>query len=471
MTAPTLGGTVVPMPMTDEIATLPTLAAQAESLRAGEVSAQELLDVCLERIQRLDPRLNAVRTVRADAARAEAAAAQKRLDAGESAPLLGVPIAVKDNVDIAGETTCHGTGAITRTAPGDSDVVRRLRAAGAIMVGKTHLPELAMWGNFTESETYGVTRNPWDLDHSTGGSSGGTAAAVAAGIVGGGLGSDGGASIRVPAGLCGVYGLKPQRGRVPLAPDDDHWHGLTVFGPIARTTRDAALLLDAMTDAGGFSAATETEPRPLRIAVSFRNTLPGIKLDAQRRAAVEQTAQLLTELGHEVVARNPRYGQLLPEIMPHYLNGVALDAAKLDEPAKLEPRSAKMARYGRLLGGRPLRRALRRRDAIAARINAIFDDSDVVLTPLVSQPPEPIGKWAGKGPVRTFNGSGPYVGYTGVWNYAGNPAASIPAGLDAAGLPVAVQAVGAPGNEATLLALSAQLEAARPWAQRRPPVS
>jgi amidase len=267
----------------------------------------------------------------------------------------------------------------------------------------------------------------------------------------------------------GVYGLKPQRGRVPLAPDDDHWHGLTVFGPIARTTRDAALLLDAMSDPGGFAAATDAEPRALRIALSFKNTLPGIKLDAQRRAAVEQTAQLLTELGHEVVERNPRYGQLLPEIMPLYLNGVALDAIELDDPATLEPRSAKMARYGRWLGGRPLRRALRRRDAIAARINAIFDDYDVVLTPLVSEPPEPIGKWAGMGPVRTFNGSGPYVGYTGVWNYAGNPAASIPAGLDAAGLPVAVQAVGAPGSETTLLALSAQLEAARPWAQRRPP--
>ena len=224
-----------------------------------------------------------------------------------------------------------------------------------------------------------------------------------------------------------------------------------------------------MCDPGGFAAATDAEPRALRIAVSFKNTLPGIKLDAQRRAAVEQTAQLLTELGHEVVERNPRYGQLLPEIMPLYLNGVALDAKKLDDPAKLEPRSAKMAGYGRWLGGRPLRRALRRRDAIAARINAIFDDHDVVLTPLVSEPPEPIGKWAGKGPVRTFNGSGPYVGYTGVWNYAGNPAASIPAGLDAAGLPVAVQAVGAPGSETTLLALSAQLEAARPWAQRRPP--
>jgi amidase len=457
--------------MTDENATLPSLAAQAESLRAREVSSQELLEACLQRIQRLDPRLNAFRTVRAEAAQDAAREAQKRLDAGESAALLGVPIAVKDNVDIAGETTCHGTGAITRTAQRDSEVVRRLRAAGAVIVGKTHLPELAMWANFTESETYGPTRNPWDPDRSTGGSSGGTAAAVAAGIVGGGLGSDGGASIRVPAGLCGVYGLKPQRGRVPLAPDDDHWHGLTVFGPIARTVRDAALFLDAVTDAGGFAAATDAEPRGVRIAVSFKCTLPAIKLEAQRRAAVERTAQLLTELGHAVVERDPRYGQLLPEIMPHYVNGVARDAARLDDPTKLEPRSAKMARYGRWLGGRPLRRALRRRDATTARINAIFDDHDVLLTPLVAQPPEPIGEWAGKGPLRTFNGSGPYVGYTAVWNLVGNPAASIPAGLDVAGLPVAVQAVGRPGSEATLLALSAQLDAARPWANRRPPVT
>jgi amidase len=152
--------------------------------------------------------------VLADQARADADEAQRRLDEGEAAPLLGVPLVVKDNVDIAGELTCHGTGAVTRRAERDSEIVRRLRAAGAVIVGKTHLPELAMWGQFTESETYGPTRNPWNLDRATGGSSGGTAAAVAAGIVGGGQGSDGGASIRVPAGLCGVYGIKPQRDRV-----------------------------------------------------------------------------------------------------------------------------------------------------------------------------------------------------------------------------------------------------------------
>ena len=168
--------------------------------------------------------------------------------------------------------------------------------------------------------------------------------------------------------------------------------------------------------------------------------------------------------------RDPRYGVLLAEITPPYLHGVAQDAAALDAPDKLEPRTAKLAGLGRRLGGRALRRALRRRDATSARINAIFDDHDVVLTPVVAQPPEPVGTWAGKGPLRTFNGGGPYVGYTAVWNLTGNPAAALPAGTDDAGLPLAVQLVARPGSEATLLALSAQLEAVRPWAQRTPPV-
>jgi amidase len=381
-----------------------------------------------------------------------------------------VPVVVKDNVDIAGETTCHGTAAVTRSATADSEVVRRLRSAGAVIVGKTHLPELAAWGHFTESQTYGSTRNPWDPERTTGGSSGGTAAAVAAGIVGAGLGSDGGGSIRIPAATCGVYGLKPTRGRVPLAPHDDHWHGATVLGPIAGTVRDAALFLDAVADGDGFVEATEAAPRALRVAVSYKNTLPAIKLDPERRAAVERTAQLLTELGHTVDERDPRHGVLLAEIMPPYLHGVAQDAAALDAADKLEPRTAKLAGLGRRLGGRALRRALRRRDATSARINAIFDDHDVVLTPVVAQPPEPVGTWAGKGPLRTFNGGGPYVGYTAVWNLTGNPAAALPAGTDDAGLPLAVQLVARPGSEATLLALSAQLEAVRPWAQRTPPV-
>jgi amidase len=451
---------------------LPSLASQAALLRDRGVTTAELLDACLERIARLEPKLNAFRVVLAESARAEAADAQRRIDAGEAAPLLGVPVAVKDNVDVAGELTCHGTGAITRPADRDSEVVRRLRAAGAVIVGKTHMPELAMWGNFTESQTYGPTRNPWDAERAPGGSSGGTATAVAAGIVGGGLASDGGASIRVPAGLCGVFGLKPTRGRVPQTPDEDHWHGLTVFGPIGRTVRDAAVFMDAVTDDGGFVLAAERDPGRLRVAVSFKCTLPGIKLEAQRREAVQRTAQLLGELGHEVTERDPRYGQLMPDIMPLYLHGIAEDVDRqVDDPRRLERRSVKMARWGRRLGGRPLRRALRRRDEVAERINAIFEDFDLVLAPLVGQPPEQVGRWTGKGPLRTFYGGGPYVGYTAVWNLCGNPAASIPAGLDDEGLPVAVQAIGRPGTDEALVSLSAQLEAARPWVQRRPPVS
>jgi len=198
-------------------------------------------------------------------------------------------------------------------------------------------------------------------------------------------------------------------------------------------------------------------------------------LHGDRRCAAIAAASIVAKVTRDrqmmnYHERDPRYGVLLAEIMPPYLHGVAQDAAALDAADKLEPRTAKLAGLGRRLGGRALRRALRRRDATSARINAIFDDHDVVLTPVVAQPPEPVGTWAGKGPLRTFNGGGPYVGYTAVWNLTGNPAAALPAGTDDAGLPLAVQLVARPGSEATLLALSAQLEAVRPWAQRTPPV-
>jgi amidase len=434
------------------------------------MTASQRLDATLERIERLDPQINAFRAVTADSARADAAAAEARLDAGETGPLLGVPIAVKDNVDLAGELTCHGTGAVIRPAERDSEAVRRLRAAGAVIVGKTHLPELAIWGHFTESETYGATRNPWNPERTAAGSSGGSAAAVAAGIVDVALGSDGGGSIRIPSATCGVFGLKPTRDLVPLAPDDGHWNGLTVLGPIARTTRDAALFLDALTD-GGYAEAAAAPPRALRIAVSTRCTLPGVKLDAERGEALERTAALLREVGHTVTEQDPRYGFLLGEIMPPYLAGVAQDLDRLDAPEKVEARTASMAGAGRRLSGRMLRRALRRRPQVTERINAIFEDHDVVLTPVTAQPPQAAGASAGQKAFRTFNSGSPYVGWTAVWNVVGNPAASIPAGLDADGLPMAVQAIARPGDDATLLALASQLEAARPWAARRPPVA
>ncbi|HEY3481795.1 MAG TPA: amidase family protein, partial [Streptomyces sp.] len=220
-------------------------ARQAELLRAGELTSRELVDGYLGRIAEIDPRLNAFRLVYGERALAEADQADARLRAGDSRPLLGVPVALKDNVDVAGDVTCYGTRTPRPAATADSEVVRRLRAAGAVLLGRTHLPELAIWP-FTESASWGLTRNPWRADVTTGGSSGGSAAAVAAGLAPVALASDGGGSIRIPSACCGLFGLKPQRGRVSLGPLEDHWHGLSVLGAVARRVEDSALFLDAV---------------------------------------------------------------------------------------------------------------------------------------------------------------------------------------------------------------------------------
>jgi amidase len=400
---------------------------------------------------------------------ADADKAQARVAAGDDAPLLGVPVAVKDNVDVTGELTCHGTAANESKATDDAECVRRLRAAGAVIVGKTHLPELALWGQFTESQTYGPTRNPWDPERASGGSSGGSAVAVASGMVAGALGSDGGASIRVPAAMCGIVGIKPQRGRVSMAPDRDHWHGLTHFGPLARSVGDAALLLDVLGDSGTeLSGAVVREPGRMRIGIALKPGLPGVRLQKPWREAVERTGELLRSLGHEVVKAQPRYGALLPVIMPRYLAGVADDAARLDKPGLLEGRSRRMARAGRRLHGRPLRRALRREPAVAARINKPFGQVDALIMPTVAQAAEPVGASQPRGAVRTFYRGGPYVCYTAPWNYTGQPAAAIPAGFDDDGMPLSVQLVVRPGEDATLVSLAAQLERARGGQDRRP---
>src|SRR5256885_9050615 len=229
------------------------IARLAELLREGQVSSVELVEGFLGRIEALEPRLNAFRAVYRERALAEAAQADARLRGGDQRLLLGVPIAVKDNVDIAGEQTGYGTRSPRPAPPADSEVVRRLRSAGAVILGKTHLPELAIFP-IGESAAWGVTRNPWRPDRTTGGSSSGSAAAVAAGLAAGALGSDGGGSIRIPAACCHLFGIKPQRGRVSVAPFDEHWFGLSVIGPLTRTVMDAALFLDAVTD-GAFADA------------------------------------------------------------------------------------------------------------------------------------------------------------------------------------------------------------------------
>lgn len=455
------------------------IAGQRELVRRGEVSVRELVETTLERVQQVGPALNCFIKVFADRALRDADDAQDRVRAGEQAPLLGVPIALKDNVNIAGEVTSYGSGAMTHPATRDAEVVRRLRAAGAVIVATTTLPELEIWGHSTESRTWGVTRNPWDLTRSPGGSSGGSAAAVAAGLVAGALASDGGASIRVPAALCGIFGLKPQRGRISLSPDAERWYGLTTFGGLARSVLDVAIFNDAVLGRGegdlhrppalelSLEAAARRAPRTLRVAVSTNPSAP-VRVSPQARLAVEQTAELLRLLGHEVYEHDPDWGPVMRVALARHLAGVAQDASHIEHPDQLETRTVRLAHIGTIMSGRPLRRSLERETQVNGRINRLFDDHDILLTPVTAAPAASADRWRNKGMVTTFAGERHYVCYTAPWNYTGQPAAAVPVGFDRDGLPVAVQIVGRHNDELTLISLAAQLEAARPWTGRRP---
>jgi amidase len=451
-------------------------AAQARMLADGEVSAPELLEIYLERIARLDSQLRSYRVVLTDKARDEAYAAQDRLDAGERLPLLGVPIAIKDDVDVAGEVTTYGSAGHRTAVTTDAAVVRRLRAAGAVIIGKTAVPELMIFP-FTESLTFGATRNPWNLKRTPCGSSGGSAAAVAAGLASMALGSDGGGSIRIPSSWCGLFGLKPQRDRVSLEPHDDAWYGLSVNGPIARSVLDAALFLDATNSVSGpegeFVAAATRDPGKLRIALSTKVPQPLVRVGSEELAAVDAAGALLRELGHDVVVRDPAYP--LPSIyasfLPRYLRGTSDEADAQAHPERLERRTRTMARMGSFFSDRRMEAVRAAEARVSNRIQSIFDDVDVVVTPGAANGPSRIGAYQHRGAVSTLLLVGQRVPYFPVWNVTGQPAAVVPWGFDGDGLPISVQLVGRPFDEATLLSLSAQIEAARPWAHQRPPVS
>jgi len=451
-------------------------AEQARLIRDGEVSARELVEATLTRIDALNPLLNAYRVVFADRALAEADQADARHSSGQDRPLLGVPVSIKDDADVAGVSTAWGSLATSEEpCRADSDVVARLRSAGAIVVGKTLTPELTIWP-FTETLAFGATRNPWDRAYTPGGSSGGAGVAAASGLCGVSMGSDGAGSIRIPASFCGLFGIKPQRDRISLGPDHhDAWHGLSVYGPLARHVADAALFLDATADEvpeGGFAAALETPLAPLRIALSVKPP-PGAvcRLGAAQRRALDETADLLRALGHTVVEQEVDYPPTaFPNVVARYLRGVRDDAAGLPHPERLERRSKGMARLGGLVSDAQLAKARGAEPAIAARINAIYQAVDVVLMPGPAGPPFRIGELQGRSAPWTLNAAAMRVPWYGVWNAIGQPAASVPAGFDAAGLPLSVQLGGRPGDEATLLRLAAAIEAARPWADRRPPV-
>jgi len=446
------------------------LARQAELVASGEVSSRELTELYLERIGRLDPQLNAFRVVFAERALAEADQADGRARGGDARPLLGVPVAIKDDSDVAGEVTARGSNAHGAPATADAEVVRRLRSAGAVVIGKTNVPEL-MIVPFTETSTFGTTRNPWDLQRTPGGSSGGTAAAVAAGLVGGALGSDGGGSIRIPAGCCGLFGLKPQRGRVPIAPQADAWGGLSVLGPLTRRVADSALFLDAVSDgAEPLVPAAARAPGKLRIAMSVKVPPPiTAAADAEQREAVFDTVALLRGLGHDVIERDPDYGQVALSFSVRYLAGIRDEARSMAHPERLGRRTRGYARMGSMIHPALVAKARAAEAQDARRLNAIFEDVDVVLTPMFTRRPIPIGEYEGRSALWTFNGTGRWVPFCEAWNVIGQPAASVPMGFAPDGFPRAVQFLGRRADEATLVSLAAQIEAERPWADRLPP--
>jgi amidase len=442
-------------------------------LADGTITAPELLELYLERIARLDRELRSFRVVLADSARQEAGVAQERLDAGERLPLLGVPIAIKDDTDVAGEVTTYGSAAHGPARTEDAEVVRRLRAAGAVIVGKTAVPEMMLWP-FTETIEFGATRNPWNTDYAPGGSSGGSGAAVAAGLAPMALGSDGMGSIRIPSTWCGLFGIKPQRDRVPLAPHDDAWNGLNVNGPMARTVEDAALFLDVTAPGGEFLAAAARPPGRLRIALSTKVPPPlTARVGKAQRAAVDEAGLLLRELGHDAMSRDPDYppSAVFGQALPRYFRGAYDDVKSLPRPERLEARSRGFARIGRLVSDRRMNAIRGAESEVAERVQTIFDDVDVLITPGTATGPSRIGAYQRRGAISTLTLVAARVPFQAIFNVTGQPAAVLPWGLDGKGVPTSIQLVGRPFDEATLLSLAAQIEQARPWAQRRPPVS
>jgi amidase len=453
---------------------------QAELLRSGEVSSRELVDLYLDRIERLQPQLNCFSNVMAERARVDAQQADARRSAQEGRPLLGVPIAVKDVHDVIGEVTTHGTFAHDgRPAAADSQMVSLLRAAGAVIIGKTTTPELAIMCD-TESLTFGVTRNPWDPTRSAGGSSGGSGAAVAAGLCATATASDGAGSIRYPAANNGLFGLKPTRGRVSLAPYDDHWHGLSVNGFQTRDVRDTALLLDLVAEQPfeqPLQEAAQAPPVGLRVAVS-KQPPPFLappsqlmRVDPVLLRAVDQTAELLRSLGHSVDEREPDYGMASADATTRYLRGIADDARAMAHPDRLQRRTRGIARLGSLYGDKLLTLARSREAAHVERIGPLFRDHDVLVTPMTVKPPVRAGQWEGRSGLATVLGMTMLCPFGVIWNMTGQPAAAVPAGTSDDGLPVAVQVVARHGAEHTLVALAAQIEAETRWPERRPPLS
>ncbi len=430
--------------------------AQIAALRAGDVSSRELTVATVAAIERVNPPINAVVEMLVDEALIAADDADRRRAAGEDLPLLGVPIAIKNQHDISGHITGLGSRAMVRPAAQDDEFVALVRAAGMPMVATTTLPELAISG-YTETEAYGITRNPHDLERTPGGSSGGSAALVAAGGVGIASASDGAGSIRIPAACCGLPGFKPTNGTMP---GTGGWYGLSTIGALAARLADAALFLDVFGtfDASLLTAARE-DPRPLRVGVTMVGSVATRMrpVDDEVLGAVRRAADELALAGHDVSEVEPTYGLRAKALTVRYLAGIRESASLVDDRSRLQRNTAGIARLGRPFSPRAVSWAIR---AGKAWGDAIHDELgvDVLLTPVMTGVAAPIGEFDGRGGLATVLAMNAYYPYTAQWNHAGVPAVSMPAGTDASGRPLAIQLIGRRHSDATLMSLARQFE-------------
>jgi amidase len=463
-----------------------TALEQAAAVRAGEVSPTELVQHALARIAALDAGLGAFITVTPERALAEAARAEEALRrGGDLPPLLGVPTAIKDLNNTAGVRTTFGSTVMADFVPPvDDAVVTKLAAAGTISLGKTNTPEFG-FPCYTDNDLVGPARCPWDRTRHAGGSSGGAAVAVAAGLVPFAQGSDGGGSIRIPAGINGLVGLKPTRGRISNAPYGSEVTGLGTNGPLARTVRDAAAGLDAMAGpvvgdpawapplppGETFLRAAGREPGRLRIGRYLQSPMPGVDLEPEVLAAFEDASRLLEGLGHDVEDAPPNL--LDPGVLLSFETVWALSGTTLPVPPErvgdLRPLTRELRGRGLALSARDAMEGMFALRLFSRRFLAATAGYDVLLAPVCTMTPRPLDWFDTDGDgAEDFERQKRYAAFTALFNVTGQPAMSVPLYWTADGLPIGTMLVGRPADEATLLALAAQLEAARPWADRHP---
>jgi amidase len=467
-----------------------TVTELADAIATGQTSSVEITNHYLDRIDRLNEQVGAFYTVTHELAREQAAAADKavsasRQDGGELPPLTGVPIPIKDLNMVAGVRLTFGSAILAdNVATEDDYVVEHLRTAGIVITGKTATPEFGL-PCYTETKVGPPARTPWDLTRSAGGSSGGAAAAVASGLAPAAQGSDGGGSIRIPASVCGLFGIKPTRGRISQGPMMPDLVGLSTDGPLARTVADAALLLDAMVGnhpgdmytqpalpAGeSFFGYASREPGKLRIARSLKTVIEGAEVHPDCVAAYEEASALLASLGHEVEDVDlPFPAEAVPSFLALWFAMATLAPITPEQESELLPLTRYLRGQGLQLSAADLlfHQAVLQ-GSVRPAMRAL-NDYDAILSPTLAMPPRPVGWFDEVEPAENFTRQTLFTPWTALYNLSGQPAVSVPLHWSADGLPIGIMLASRMGDEATLISLSAQLEAAKPWKDRHPPI-